>query len=933
MESFFSMSHGVSETRWRGILALCVGLLLAGCGTELSSVEYLDQARAKLEAGESRAAIIALKNALSRDPDLAEARWMLGRIYLQHDDPVAAEKELRQAAALGVAGDDFLDDLVSALLGQKKTEEALRVLQTASGAAESCVGLALQGRVRLVQDEIDQAVKVFEAALQRDAHCGQAFLGLARVALLRGNAEEARRYLGAAREVLGDAFDLHLLEGEIALTEKKPDVAMSAYRAAISAMPDNPRPRVALAWVMVHQGQFDDALEVLHAIPAQQRKRYPAAQFLEGTIQFRKEAFAKARERLMVAERAMPTYPPLMLMLGSTYAALGENEQAIGYLRKYLDRVPTDKAALRLQLRLQVAAGRPDKAMALLESRAEAGKMAADELQALAELAFMAGRYDVTTGYLRALQAAGPKQHQADLSGMMGRAFLYQGQTEGAIAAFRNMMELGEDKTKPGLQLLAIYLREGDYQRALELVGELETLAPGDPEVVNARGVMLVALDERGAARKQFERALELDDRYHPARLNLARLDLLEGNRESARNRYLEVLEYDPANIGARLWLARLAAATGDAEAEGRWLEEARGQAPDNPLVLQLLLDHELAAGHLERVQALLADARKQFGDAAFLDLAEMRLMAGQGRTESAVQLGEKSLQEHPAALDIRRLLGHLYLRLGDTKRGEAQFAVLLKAVPGDAQIRALLGGLALARGDQASAREQLEVLEAQGASELAALLRADLARSEGDAAAELDAYRAAWAEHPRQKTLLRMMAAARSAGAPFPMDAVEQWLSSNPDDRLVRHRMARHLQRSGQLGRAAEAYRSLLELDPDDVVALNNLALIELEQGHPETARDLARRAVEISPEQVILKDSLGWIEARSGRPDAALPLLEEVLAAYPDNPEVLLHKAWVLDRLGREREAARSLHRAVAALPGKDVPPEFRELLEKYR
>ena len=189
-------------------------------------------------------------------------------------------------------------------------------------------------------------------------------------------------------------------------------------------------------------------------------------------------------------------------------------------------------------------------------------------------------RYDVTTGYLRQLQTAGPKGRQAELAGLMGRAFLYQGQTESAIAAFRNMMELGEDKTKPGLQLLAIHLCEGDLERALELVKELETLAPEDPAVVNASGVVLVALEERAAARRQFERALELDDGYHPARLNLARLDLLEGDREAARRRYLEVLARDPANVAARLWLARLAAATGDRAAEGRWLREAHAQAP-----------------------------------------------------------------------------------------------------------------------------------------------------------------------------------------------------------------------------------------------------------------------------------------------------------------------------------------------------------------
>ena len=273
--------------------------------------------------------------------------------------------------------------------------------------------------------------------------------------------------------------------------------------------------------------------------------------------------------------------------------------------------------------------------------------------------------------------------------------------------------------------------------------------------------------------------------------------------------------------------------------------------------------------------------------------------MVREGRIESAVQLGEKSLQQHPAALDVRGLLGHLYLRLGDAAKAEQQFSALLEARPGDARTRALLGGLALARGDRAGARRQLAALEAQGAQALAALLRGDIASTEGEAAAAFEAYRAAWSRAPSQKTLLKMLEAARAAKAPFPREAVESWLASHPGDRPVRHR----------------------------------LALVELGQGHPEAARALARKALEVAPGQVILKDTLGWIEAKAGRPEAGLALLDEVLAVYPENPEVLLHKAWVLDRLGREAQAGRVLRRALAVMPAGGVPPEFAELAEKYR
>ena len=69
-----------------------------------------------------RAAVIELKNALQRDPDNAEARLLLGEVYVLVGDGAAAEKELGVAERLGIEKAKFVVALGRALLLQGRFE-------------------------------------------------------------------------------------------------------------------------------------------------------------------------------------------------------------------------------------------------------------------------------------------------------------------------------------------------------------------------------------------------------------------------------------------------------------------------------------------------------------------------------------------------------------------------------------------------------------------------------------------------------------------------------------------------------------------------------------------------------------------------------------------------------------------------------------------
>ncbi len=78
-------------------------LALAACSGEKPEA-MLASARDYMAKNDLKSAVIQVKNALQENPDLAEARYLLGLALLRGGDAVGAETELRKAMALKYPG-------------------------------------------------------------------------------------------------------------------------------------------------------------------------------------------------------------------------------------------------------------------------------------------------------------------------------------------------------------------------------------------------------------------------------------------------------------------------------------------------------------------------------------------------------------------------------------------------------------------------------------------------------------------------------------------------------------------------------------------------------------------------------------------------------------------------------------------------------------
>src|SRR3569833_3440554 len=77
---------------------------LSGCdrSAHLSVEEHIERAKDFQSKGDTRASILELKNAVQKDPNNAQARWLLGNAYLDLRQGGEAETQLDKAVKLGI---------------------------------------------------------------------------------------------------------------------------------------------------------------------------------------------------------------------------------------------------------------------------------------------------------------------------------------------------------------------------------------------------------------------------------------------------------------------------------------------------------------------------------------------------------------------------------------------------------------------------------------------------------------------------------------------------------------------------------------------------------------------------------------------------------------------------------------------------------------
>ncbi|MHB1213891.1 MAG: XrtA/PEP-CTERM system TPR-repeat protein PrsT [Thiobacillus sp.] len=915
----------------RLLSVLILGASLLNACNSPDSATLVAEARASVAAGDYKAAMIQLKNAVAEDEKNAAARYELGKLYLGQSDLASAEKEFRRAREAGYSPNAVNPMIAHALLGQREFQRVLDELPVPADSGPDAATLqALRATAELRLGHKEDARKTLQHAQQATPDNAEVHLALAQLALADGDADTAMQTLDQALHIDPRHLDSLLLKGDLLRATGKPDEAAAVYREILKLDPRNTNAGLALAGIAIADNKLADARREVDAAlkitPNNLQARYTRA-----LIDFREKKTEAARDHLAAVLKAAPEYVPALLLGGSIEYALGNLQTAETHLNKVVKAAPNNLYALRLLAASQLRLGRPDDAASTLAPVLKSADQDAGVLVVAGEIAQAKKDFAQAAAYFE--QAAQRSPASAAIRTELGISRLAQGDSR-AMADLQAAADMDKSGSRADTFIILNQLQHKQYDAALASIAALEKKQAANPLTWNYRGAAYLGKQDTVRARDSFSQALKLDPAFFSAAANLARLDLKDKQPAAARQRFESILRADPNHLNAMLALADLSLRDKDEKAYVSWLEKAAGNHPQALQPRIALARYQLAKGDKDQALATAREAANANPDnPAALDLLGTVQLA-LGDATNALASYRKLAERMPGQAAPLVKLASVQVAAQDLSGARKSLLDALRIQPGFLDAQLMLGGVEVQGGYFDAAHKLAKQVQQQKPGKPAGfILEGDTAFARKDYPAALAAFERAYTLEPTGALLVRQLQVFNATQrAEEGEKRLAAWLASHPQDASTRAALADSQIRRKFYAAAAGHYLILNKSNPGNLVVLNNLAWALSESSDPR-AVSFAGQALKLQPENPFVMDTYGWILARQGQAPQGLVQLRKALAKAPDNPEIQYHLAVVLVKTGDRARAQGELKRLLDSGARFPQEPEARALLNELQ
>jgi len=900
--------------------AISVALLsafLGGCSGD-NPESLIASSKEFLAKNDSKAAVIQLKNALQKDPNLGEARFLLGKALFESGDITGAEVELRKALERKYASDQTIPLLASAMLatGQaKKVTDEFAKTQLSAGEPLAALKTTLSAAYA-AQGNREAAQAELAAALASMADYAPAQLANARMKAVNQNFDEAQTIVDQVLAKNPKNHDAFLLSGMLQAAKGNPDNALALYRKAIEAKPDFLLAHSAIISSLFQQQKLNEATKQIELLKKVAPK-HPQTIYLDAQATYQRKDYKVARELTQQLLKVSPNNPNSLQIAGAVEYQLRSYVQAEAYLSKAVQLAPELALARKLLISSYLRAGQPAKALATLQPVLERIEKDPSFLSIAGETYLQNGDAKKAADYFAKASKLDPDDAAKKTS--LALAHMAQGNTASGFEELEQIT-LADKGITADLALIAAYLRTNQPDKALKAIDSLEKKQPDNAATHNLRARTLLSKKDIPGARQSFEKALAINPGFFPAAASLAAIDLTEKKPEDARKRFEAVLAADPKNIQAMLALAELKAAAGGTTDEVASLiskaittnpsevaprlaliqfylnkkdgkkaltaaNDAAAAIPDKPEILDAL-------GRTQQFSGDFNQAMSTYGKLSTLQpnspLAQMRLaeinLANKNKDEAAKSL-KKALDIKPDLIEAQR--GLILLAL-DAKK------------PNDA--------LGIAR----------QVQQQKPKEPVGFVLEGDIYASEKAWPDAIKAYQNGLKQVAVPELAIKLHSALLASGnTPEADKMAANWTREHAKDVAFRMHLGDIATARKDYPQAAQNYRSALDIQPNNPLVLNNLAWVSGQLKAPK-AIEYAEKANRLAPNQPPFMDTLAMLLADKGETAKAIELLRKALELSPQAGAIQLNLAKVLISTGKKDEARKELD-ALAKLGDK--------------
>jgi putative PEP-CTERM system TPR-repeat lipoprotein len=899
--------------RYRSLGWIMMSAWLGAFPIHAHAADYLATAKASLKKGDLKSAQIDLRNAIRNDPQDAEAHYWLGRVAFELGDPIASEREAIAARDRGFDPHQTVALLSQALLAQNKFDDVLEKLKPdGKDPLLDASVLVARGYALVGLKRPEDARKSFAEAERVAPNAVEPLLADARLSVARADLAGAQEKIDKAIAAQPKSSEALLAKGQLLRLKNDVPGAIAVLDQLIADQPSVTQARLDRASLELATGKNDAAKSDINAV----LKGTPGnvqAIYLRAVMEAQSRDYKAADVDLERISGYIGRIQRAFYLQAVVKEQLGQLEQAEEAARKYLGRSPNDLAAYKVLARIQFAKHRPDQVIETLATVAESGKGDAEAYDLLGRAYAATGRGAEAVQSFQQAETLAP--NDVGVQTRMASVRMGMGDVDTAMGDLEHTLELAPKLPAVSEALFFAALATGDTAKTGEVLAKIRA-AQGQTEVVgNLEGLFKLAQIDFPGARTSFTDLVQKYPDFLPAKINLARVDVMMGDRAAADKILGDVLDKQPTAEPALTMMV-----SGDVQSNRladavQLLEHAHSAEPNQTRITASLGDLYIRGGTPQK--ALDLAAAEKGTNAKSTDIQSFRAAAyvALGQKKDARATYAEILKDDGNVVGARRQLVELLIEAGDFESARGVVQTGIAAAPRNYQLYQDLVMIDLKSTGIEAALATADRLQAQDRDFPGIrALKGDIylaANRPGDAVA---AYTEANAAAPSSLLVTRLAGALlRSGRADDAARLLVSWLDKHADDMLATEQMAEIGIATGKFADAAKYLELLLKQKPHDPVALNNLAWVYQQQGHDEKAQVLARQAYVLAP-GTQTADTLGWILTSGGDAKSGVALLRQASSQGAADPRILYHYAVALKDNGNKDEARKQLETVVA-------------------
>lgn len=634
--------------------ALCVCLILACWGCDGSSAEakkakHLEQATNYFSKGQYQEAIIEYKNVTQLDAKDAAAHYQLALAYLKVGGLTnlqAAFAELNQTVELDKTNLEAqlkLGELL--LLGNEPGKARERAEIVLVSTPDNTDGLILKGRSLAGEKRYAEAIEELKKAIAADPNKTQTYIDLARIYFSANDQASAEGMLNQGLQVSPRSTDLLAALGDFRASTGKPDQAEHIFKQILDIEPANESAHLRLSELYLRHNRLADAEGILQKLAAS-KPQDEAPLLRMGDFYTATGQGDKALSSYQRAAELKPDSTIARDKLIGHYLDTGKTTEAESRVKDILAKNAKDLMGRFFDARLQLARQKADDAIPILQG------VIKDEPQ-------FAGAHH-----------------------FLGVAYLQKRQPAQARASFADAVKYNPRMAESRTALAQIHLAEGSADLALEQAQAAIQLNPRNVQAALVAGSAYLKKGDFAKSRQVFEAISQALPKEPMGPYQLGLVSRSEKNEAKALTYFEEALKRKPTAIEPIAQIASIKLAQGKSDEARKRVEQQLEQAPQSPLLHNLL--GQLSANAKNYVQA-----EQEYRKAieldngmfqAYLNLAGVYLHLG--KQDHAMKEYEEVLTKAPDSIQAHMMLGIIHEGRKEFDKAQARYETILKLNP-----------------------------------------------------------------------------------------------------------------------------------------------------------------------------------------------------------------------------------------------------------